>query len=114
MFHNRLFLMFFRMEHKVFRVENEHASISPFICTKYFNSYMLDTTTIIAVALSTVVLLIIIGLVAALVYYHWRNSELMSGLSYFIRQNRKLEDEVDALLCELRKQRKAGQVNYVG
>ena len=68
---------------------------------------MLDTTTIIAVALSTVVLLIIIGLALALVYYHWRNSELMSGLSDFIRQNRKLEDKVDSLLCELKKQREA-------
>ena len=36
---------------------------------------------IIAVALSTVLMLIIIGLVVALAYYRWRTTELMSGIN---------------------------------
>ena len=64
----------------------------------------MDATTIIAVALAAVVLLIIIGLVFGLVYYRWRTTQLMSGLGEFIRQNHKqqkklveMEREIDNL-----------------
>lgn len=61
----------------------------------------MNATTIITVALATVVLLIIIGLAVGLVYYRWRTTELLAGFSEFIRQNRKLEDEVNELSREL-------------
>lgn len=60
----------------------------------------MNATTIITVALATVVLLIIIGLAVGLVYYRWRTTELLTGFSEFIRQNRKLEDEVNELSRE--------------
>lgn len=63
-------------------------------------NYM-DATTIIAVALAAVVLLIIIGLVFGLVYYRWRTTELMEGLGEFIRQNRKQQKEIDELEREI-------------
>jgi ABC-type long-subunit fatty acid transport system fused permease/ATPase subunit len=49
---------------------------------------------IIAVALATVVMLIIIGLFAALMYYRWRTSELMSGINDYIRKNWKMEQQI--------------------
>jgi len=61
----------------------------------------MNATTIITVALATVVLLIIIGLAVGLAYYRWRTTELLAGFSEFIRQNRKLEDEVNELSREL-------------
>jgi len=61
----------------------------------------MDISTIISVALATVILLIIIGLVVALVYYRWRSTELMEGLGEFIRQNRKQQKELDELEREI-------------
>ena len=61
----------------------------------------MDPTTIIAVALATVILLVIVGLVFGLVYYRWRTTELMSGLGEFIRQNHKQQRELDELEREI-------------
>ncbi len=52
---------------------------------------------IIAVALSTVLMLIIIGLVVALAYYRWRTTELMSGITEFIYKNWKMEQRMGQL-----------------
>lgn len=52
---------------------------------------------ILAVALSTVVTLVIVALVAALVYYRWRNTELMKGMADFISRNWKMEQEIKHL-----------------
>ena len=53
---------------------------------------------ILAVALSTVICLFIIGLVLGVLYYHWRTRELMGGISDFIGRNWKLEQEIKQLL----------------
>ena len=55
---------------------------------------------IIAVALATVVALIIIGLIVALMYYRWRTTELMAGISDYIRKNWKMEQQINELLKE--------------
>ena len=52
----------------------------------------MDTTVIIAIIVSTVVALAVIALVIVLFYYHWRNQELMTNFSSFIRENLKLKD----------------------
>jgi len=57
-------------------------------CSVYF---------IIATALATVVTIIVIGLAMVLVYYHWRNTELMKGISAFIRRNWKMEQQINQL-----------------
>lgn len=54
----------------------------------------MEITFIIAVALATVVMLIIIGLFMALMYYRWRTSELMVGISDYIRKNWKMEQQM--------------------
>ena len=61
----------------------------------------METTSILAVALATVVLLLLIGLVAGLIYYRWRTTELMSGISEFIRRNLTLETKVHELEQQL-------------
>ena len=63
----------------------------------------MDLTTIIAVALSTVILIIIIGLAAAFIYYRWRTTELMAGLAQFIRKTEKQRDELERLETEIQK-----------
>lgn len=54
----------------------------------------MEISFIIAVALATVVMLIIIGLFVALMYYRWRTSELMVGISDYIRKNWKMEQQM--------------------
>ena len=61
----------------------------------------MDATTIIAVALATVILLVIIGLVFGLLYYRWRTTELMSDLGEFIRQNHKQQKKLDEMEREI-------------
>lgn len=53
---------------------------------------------ILAVALSTVVSLLIIGLMLGVMYYRWRTRELMGGIKDFIERNWKLEKEINQLL----------------
>jgi len=52
---------------------------------------------ILAVALSTVVTLVIAALIAAIAFYRWRNTELMKGITDFISRNWKLEQEIKQL-----------------
>jgi uncharacterized membrane protein len=63
----------------------------------------LNLSFVIAVALATVLLLIFIALGIGVIYYRWRTTELMSGISYFICENRKLEKQIDKLNEELTK-----------
>lgn len=53
---------------------------------------------ILAVALSTVVSLLIIGLVLGVLYYRWRTKDLMAGITEFIGRNWKLEQEIQQLI----------------
>lgn len=53
---------------------------------------------ILAVALSTVVSLLIIGLVLGVLYYRWRTKDLMVGITEFIGRNWKLEQEIQQLI----------------
>jgi cell division protein FtsL len=66
---------------------------------------------IIATALATVILLIIIVLSVGLLYYRWRTTELLSGMVAFVRQNQKLEDELNRLTQELKEARKMNREN---
>ncbi len=60
----------------------------------------MGTIVIIAIVISTIVALGIIGLIILLLYYHWRNQELLVNFSAFIRENLKLKDEIDKLQDE--------------
>lgn len=62
----------------------------------------MEAAFIIAVALATVLTLLIVGLVVAVLYYRWRTSELMEGISEFIRKNWKLEKQIGELETELK------------
>lgn len=53
---------------------------------------------ILAVALSTVICLFIIGLVLGVLYYRWRTKDLMAGITEFIGRNWKLEQEIQQLI----------------
>ena len=66
----------------------------------------MDVTFIIAVALATVIMLIIIGLIIALAYYKWRTTELLSGIALFVNKNGELEAKIDELLSEIRRLKK--------
>ena len=57
----------------------------------------METSFILAVALSVSVVLIIFGLVIALLYYRWRNTELLTGLSDFLRENMKLRRQISEM-----------------
>ncbi|MCR4921010.1 MAG: hypothetical protein K5945_04790 [Bacteroidaceae bacterium] len=58
------------------------------------------TKVIIAIVISTIVALGIIALIVLLLYYHWRNQELLVNFSAFIRENLKLKDEINKLQDE--------------
>ena len=60
----------------------------------------MGTIVIIAIVISTIVALGIIGLIILLLYYHWRNQELLVNFSAFIRENLKLKDEINKLQDE--------------
>ena len=60
----------------------------------------MDTTAIIAIIVATIVALGVIGLVIVLFYYHWRNRDLMTNFSAFIRENLQLKDEINRLQDE--------------
>lgn len=71
---------------------------------------MMKVSFLIAVALATVLMLIFIGLVVALAYYRWRTSELMSGISAFIRRNWRMEQRIGQLEKEMSDSHKDKQV----
>lgn len=62
---------------------------------------MVDVTLILTSALTAVILLVIIALVAILIYYRWRNAELLTGLAKFIRESHRHEREVERLRHEI-------------
>jgi cell division protein FtsL len=57
----------------------------------------MDTYVIIAVIVASVLATAAIALVILLLYYHWRNRELLTNFSAFIRENLKLKDEIGRL-----------------
>jgi cell division protein FtsL len=57
----------------------------------------MDTYVIIAVIVASVLATAAIAMVVLLLYYHWRNQELLTNLSAFIRENLKLKDEIGRL-----------------
>jgi hypothetical protein len=68
----------------------------------------MELSFIIAVALATVLMLIFIGLAAALAYYRWRSNELMSGITEFVYRNWKMEQRIGQLEKEM-KQKNSSQ-----
>ena len=61
----------------------------------------IDITLILTSALTAVILIVIIALVAILIYYRWRNAELLTGLAKFIRESHRHEREVERLRREI-------------
>ena len=61
----------------------------------------MNTSFIIAVALSVAVVIVILVLAAALVYCRWRNTERMTSLGEFIRQNLQQKQMIDELKREI-------------
>lgn len=61
----------------------------------------IDITLILTSALAAVILIVLIGLVALLIYYRWRNAELLTGLAKFIRENNRQQREVERLQREI-------------
>ena len=61
----------------------------------------IDITLILTSALAAVILIVIVGLVALLIYYRWRNAELLTGLAKFIRENNRQQREVERLQREI-------------
>ena len=92
-----------RYEDILVRHEDIHIIVLYYLCSRKNNeiAIYMEVSFIIAVALATVLMLIIIGLIVALAYYRWRNTELMAGISYFIRSNWKMEQEINKLEKEL-------------
>ena len=60
----------------------------------------MNTTVIFSIVIATVVAIGVIGLVVVLFYYHWRNRDLMTNFSAFIRENLQLKDEINRLQDE--------------
>jgi len=58
---------------------------------------MMETTFILTVALSVAVVVVIVGLVITLLYYRWRNAELLTGLGEFLRENLKLRRQISKM-----------------
>ena len=56
----------------------------------------METPFILTVALSVAVVLVIICLVAILLY-RWRNTELLTGLGEFLRENAKLRHQISKM-----------------
>ena len=54
----------------------------------------MDTYVIIAVIAASVLATAAIAMVVLLLYYHWRNRELLTNFSAFIREYLKLKDEI--------------------
>lgn len=61
----------------------------------------IDITLILTSALTAVILVVIVALVALLIYYRWRNAELLNGLAKFIRESNRHEREVERLQREI-------------
>ena len=57
----------------------------------------METTFFLTVALSVAVVVVIIGLVVTLLYYRWRNTELLTGLGELLRENLKLRRQISKM-----------------
>ncbi len=69
-----------------------------YVCGGNFNPCsQMDTYVIIAVIVASVLATAAIAMVILLLYYHWRNRELLTNFSAFIRENLKLKDEIGRL-----------------
>ena len=56
---------------------------------------------ILSVALAAVVLAIIASLVVLLIYYRWRNLELLTGLRRFFNENLRQREELERMRMEI-------------
>ena len=56
---------------------------------------------ILSVALAAIVLAIITSLVALLIYYRWRNAELLTGLRRFFQESLRQREELERMLMEI-------------
>ncbi len=56
---------------------------------------------ILSVALAAIVLAIIASLVALLIYYRWRNAELLTGLLRFFQESLRQREELERMLMEI-------------
>ena len=55
----------------------------------------------LSVALAAVVLVIIASLVALLIYYRWRNAELLTGMRRFFNENLRQREELERMRMEI-------------
>ena len=56
---------------------------------------------ILSVALAAVVLVIIASLVALLIYYRWRNAELLTGMRRAFGENLRQREELERMRMEI-------------
>lgn len=94
-----------RHGNKLVRRENTPPENPSYLCSSKIQQ-MNTLSFILAVALATVVTLIIIALAAGLIYHRWRTAELMKGISDFISRNWQMEKEIERLQQEIKKQNK--------
>ena len=65
----------------------------------------MNTSFILSVALAAVVLVIIAGLVALLIYYRWRNAELLAGIRRAFGEALRQREELERLRTEINRLR---------
>ena len=87
-----------RNPYKVLRNADKRSANLSYICHRNQNcTTIMDTIVIISIIISCIVALVILALVIMLLFYHWRNKELMINFSAFIRENLILKDELTKL-----------------
>ena len=62
---------------------------------------IMNISFILSVALAAVILTIIASLAACLMYYRWRNLELLTGLRRFLRENLRQREELERMQMEI-------------
>lgn len=92
-----------RPEYKLVRRENTSFAGFAYLCRRKSKRQTdMEVSFIIAVACATVLMLIFIGLAVAVAYYRWRTTELMTGISAFIRKNWEIEQQIEQLEKKIR------------
>ncbi len=88
-----------RNPYKVLRNADKRSANLSYIChrNQINSTTFMDTIVIISIIISCIVALVILALVIMLLFYHWRNKELMINFSAFIRENLILKDELTKL-----------------
>lgn len=66
----------------------------------------MNMSIILSVALAAVVLVIIASLVALLIYYRWRNQELLTGLRHCFQENLRQREEMERMRMEIERRNK--------